>query len=485
MSNVSQTYAPNMIGDAFGGGASRMNIEVPVRIQLGTAVSALSISTGSSPISASGVVPIQILVNGQAVDLSAVEDLRTEFYMYPAEGSIPSTVAADVLLDSGLSAADVSEGADLPVQDPSVTSGYDVASEEAYIRSEIEPYGYDFSYEFLSSSHVHVTPTAGSPEGIANLDYVVTLLGPDIILPNPSAGGTVGRVKIAENTSPLPRDRFIFDYSLFYNVPLYVDFPVNRFTPGFEKTFFNGTTSIEMRFPMAITLPQSVDLQSDLSYTALYEFGNVSVTPKLLVLQQQTWAFSIGMSIFLPTASDLKVTWYDGTRIIDVENQSVNLAPFLGFLWVPNGRFYLQSFLQYSIDTNGCPVSVNLFTTDEVFLGRIYDGTHQYLDIAGGFWVFENPDATAPIRRIAWQNEVHWNYSLQPPKMARASDITIGRPDARMNQWNLTTGLVAELRNNWSVALALALPLNSSFREYDGELRLAVNKFFGSGSSAL
>ncbi len=64
-------------------------------------------------------------------------------------------------------------------------------------------------------------------------------------------------MKLSENTSPIPRDRVFVNYSYFDNVPLQqggVD--VNRFVPGFEKTFFNGITSVEVRAPMASTLDQ-------------------------------------------------------------------------------------------------------------------------------------------------------------------------------------------------------------------------------------
>ena len=79
-----------------------------------------------------------------------------------------------------------------------------------------------------------------------------------IVIPS-SAGSVVGRMKIAENVSPLPRDRVFFNYSLFGNVPLSQGGGnVNRFSPGFEKTFFNRMTSVELRAPFAATLNSDV-----------------------------------------------------------------------------------------------------------------------------------------------------------------------------------------------------------------------------------
>src|SRR5262249_19027286 len=76
-----------------------------------------------------------------------------------------------------------------------------------------------------------------------------------VSVPNPSGGGTDGRIQIGEVINPLPRGRFVFDYDLFSGVPLGVGSrDVNRFVFGFEKTFFDGQASVEVRVPFAATL---------------------------------------------------------------------------------------------------------------------------------------------------------------------------------------------------------------------------------------
>lgn len=54
-------------------------------------------------------------------------------------------------------------------------------------------------------------------------------------------GAQIGRLKLTENTSPIPQDRVFVNYSYFDDTPL---FPggvnVNRVAPGFEKTFLDG-----------------------------------------------------------------------------------------------------------------------------------------------------------------------------------------------------------------------------------------------------
>ena len=71
----------------------------------------------------------------------------------------------------------------------------------------------------------------------------------------PSDGGVVGRVKVADDQSPLPRDRFIFNYDHFDDVRLTAGgISVNRYVVGFEKTCLDGGASVEVRVPFADTL---------------------------------------------------------------------------------------------------------------------------------------------------------------------------------------------------------------------------------------
>ena len=121
---------------------------------------------------------------------------------------------------------------------------------------------------------------------------------------NPGAGSVVGRLKMADNGSPMPQDRLIFDYSYFGNVPLFrvpmlpgmfrsgVD--VHRFTLGIEKTFLDGLTSLEVKAPMAATLESTTVILAPPNRSD-GEFGNLAVTFKGLLLRRATCALSAGM----------------------------------------------------------------------------------------------------------------------------------------------------------------------------------------------
>src|SRR5207245_4582509 len=96
-------------------------------------------------------------------------------------------------------------------------------------------------------------------------------------IPSPTAGGVVGRVKTSEDNSPLPRDRVFFTYDYFERVPTAANNDVRRYTPGFEKTFFDRNASIEFRFPFASTLSSDIDLGRVTSPTRT-QFGNLDIT---------------------------------------------------------------------------------------------------------------------------------------------------------------------------------------------------------------
>ncbi len=144
-------------------------------------------------------------------------------------------------------------------------------------------------------------------------------------IPNPANGGVVGRNKIAENTSALPQDRLLFNYSFFDNVPIFPGgVSINRFTPGFEKTFLNGMTSIEMKLPMAVTLDSTIvtDGGTDLSHG---ELGNLMITPKVLLTQTDNFAAALGMSVSVPTANDVVLAQSDGTELLRIEKEDAAL----------------------------------------------------------------------------------------------------------------------------------------------------------------
>ena len=69
-------------------------------------------------------------------------------------------------------------------------------------------------------------PAAGALAGGLNFDndgVYTTAFDVNYSIDVPTPGGAIGRLKIAENTGPIPRDRILFSYSFFDDVPLTMD----------------------------------------------------------------------------------------------------------------------------------------------------------------------------------------------------------------------------------------------------------------------
>jgi hypothetical protein len=296
---------------------------------------------------------------------------------------------------------------------------------------------------------------------------------------SPASGGVVGRMKIAENTSALPQDRLLFNYSYFDNVPLYPGgVNVHRFMPGFEKTFLDGMTSLEVKVPMAVSLDSTIvaDGGTDLSHG---EFGNLMITPKVLLMQTDNFAAALGMSVSVPTADDVRLVLSDGTELLRIDNQSVFLAPFVGALWT-DGRWFVQAFLQYDVDVNGSPVSSNLFQERLQELGRLRGTTFQYLDIGVGYWMYRSACPCDFVRGVALTGEIHWNQSLESGDTIQSLEVAVGEFNRNIEIWDLTMGMHVDLCDRTTLTVGYSLPIgNGADQQFDGELRVMLNHFFG------
>ena len=131
-----------------------------------------------------------------------------------------------------------------------------------------------------------------------------------------TAGGD-RRFKYAENTSPFPTDRVFFNYH-FFEDPMRdmsgAPRDLNRFTFGVEKAFCEQLFSVEFRVPFAATLDSEQSF-GDPNQMAT-EFGNISLTPKVLLCRNDRTAVATGLGIVFPTGNDSVVTDGESTVIV-------------------------------------------------------------------------------------------------------------------------------------------------------------------------
>lgn len=303
----------------------------------------------------------------------------------------------------------------------------------------------------------------------------------EFFAPDPAAGGVVvGRQKLSENTSPIPRDRVFLNYSYFDNTPLAPGgVNVNRITPGFEITLFNDNASIEARFPMASTLSSDIQVTGSTFSGTDYshgEFGNITLFYKHVLWEGRTALISAGVGTALPTADDLTFSTF-GTPALVVQNESVHLLPFIGGAYVPNQRLFAQWIVQVDTDLNGQPVQFD--GVQGPTQGRLQDRTYLFASGSVGYWMFYNPNATSGLTGLAPMAELHLNQSLTRGDSVSSGIDTIGAPQ-HFTLFNAVLGGTAQFGQNVTLHGGYAFPIGGGRdAQFDGEFRLMLNWFFG------
>lgn len=294
-------------------------------------------------------------------------------------------------------------------------------------------------------------------------------------VPSPSAGvGPVGRLKVSDGNSPLPRDRAYFRYDWLNGAELAPGgIDLDRFTPGIERTFAGGMLSAELRIPFAATLDSNIVTGPGGFGGHNVEFGNLALFGKMLLYATDELALSGGVGITLPTADDVNVRFVDGTPLVHVANQSVHLKPFFAGLYTPNDRFFTQAFLEVDTDLNGNATFANS-GTGLSRVGRLNDASYLYADLGIGYWL-QQRSSTNWIG-IAPTVELHYNTSLQAADSITAGGLQIGSFGTNVEALNLTVGATLELGHCTNLSLGYITPLGGGAdQQFDGGFRLMLD----------
>lgn len=485
-----QAAAPPVIGDRFGGGQSCLTI--PVMVGPGTPFNR-TVQAGSSS------VPFQFPANGSGNEPLTITS-PNEPPAFPSRTF--TTVGSQREVDQAFR-----EGNNIPLQNqPEFNQDAQNALNAGHPAGTVLPTGQTAAGGGTATPQgtEAVLDTSNSPpqNGRAldsddlffirgNFLFVPNVVfGPDqphtiCIDPASSGAAVLGTPKLAENCSPLPRDRVFFNYSMFDDTPLLASGQdVHRFSPGFEKTFADELFSVEMRFPFAATINPDLVLADD-GITAADDviFGNISTIFKALLYQTEVYAFSAGIQVTAPTAPSLNVSLIDGTRIISIDNEAVHLMPFVGALYTPNERFFTQAFLQFDADANGNPVAVNPRMQGLTEIGRLHDATFLYADLNVGYWAYRSEETQ--LTGFAPTIELHYNTSLETSEFLASEGFVIGGNLQQISNLNLTLGCYFEFAQDNSFVLGYTVPIgNRVDQQFDGELRAFFTHRFGTSSRA-
>ncbi len=340
----------------------------------------------------------------------------------------------------------------------------------------------------------------GAAVGAASRSAIGTPLG-DPQGANLSVAGGDRLQKFIENQSPLPRDRVFFNYHYFANALTSTTqasttkaTSLNRYTLGVEKTFYNGMASVEVRVPFmgGLASEQFAD-RIDNSGT---EFGNIGLTVKgLLWTDNCSQSLSAGLGVTLPTADDSTFTIsaaQTGTAApfsLTLENESVHLQPFIGYVITPTENAFLQFLFQLDFDVNGYDVTstgITLSGPTSSFSGlsnvntsSIEDPTLLFASVSGGYWIYrDNSCCPTLIRGIAPIVELHYTTTVDLEQ--DTTDLVEFR-DGRIDLLNLSAGVHVDLGDGSSLRCFAGLPLrgdNFTDTRFGGTNQFESDQFF-------
>jgi hypothetical protein len=307
-------------------------------------------------------------------------------------------------------------------------------------------------------------------------DYTVA-----VSVATPAAGtGGVGRAKITEGASPLPRDRVFFDYGYFGSVPVgNATNGLSRFTPGFEKSFFSGLASVEMRFPFASNVNADlISTGSGLATSGSTEFGNIALYGKLLMLRHDWWAISAGFGVIMPTADGSSLNLSDGTPLLAIDNQATYLQPFLGFLAAPSDRLFAQGFVQCDLAASGNSVALNTTGTGLTHVGKLTDANHVFVDLGLGYWLYRDDSECASILTgIIPMLELHYTGAISDSDIVTAGPFQVGNLGDDLSMLNFVAGTTFQFARGGNLSVAYTGSLtDSGNRHFDGGLRVLYSR---------
>ncbi|GHT26440.1 hypothetical protein FACS18942_03900 [Planctomycetales bacterium] len=436
----------------------------------GSTITATGFTTHLSPMSGGFAVPITIPGNFydntyNNVSFSSLPaGLRDDIAAYIGSVAAGSGGSYPATISSGLVEYAKSNGID-PSQ---LTANLN----ESYVSFAVPAGNYPLTPDFLG--------------GQIQYDYLA-----EYIVPLTPGGGGIfglGRQKITENMTPLPTDRLIFDYSYFHNVPIvYRKMAVNRFTPGFEKTFFNKRFSVEMRLPLATTIDNTIYSDNNNSLNVM-RIGDMTTTVKWLVFQRKKIAMTFGLSFSLPLAEDMNlVDTASGRNAVSWKNETVHLMPYVGILYMPKKRTFFQAYFQVDAAVHGDSTYVGDYvdtSSDKmIYAGKTFDRTYAYTSTALGYWLYQQNDSSGNLRNgMNVIGELHWTQSLDKAKGVTSTqgnyNFDIGRADGSYHVLDMTLGTRLVFNKKTNVGLGYSVPLSSSnSRQFDGEFRLTYNRY--------
>jgi hypothetical protein len=485
---AARSYAPNMFGDVLGARSVRLRLNTPFSISNATVGGLTQTQTGvgrsvnlnGATINfgggTSGIPPESFTINSNS-NLTFVQPTS-------ADGLTADTTFTRSALQTLLSNGELTPAQIASFNQLTAEQREQLLRNRGQINQTITQRTQGLAIRTLTVSPI----TAGSL-ATGTLDASGELVGEQNI-PLPGGSTFVGRVKISEDTSPIPRDRLLFAYDHFDSVPLIPGgLTVNRFQFGIEKTFLDGRWSAEFRLPFSGTLASTNVQGFEVAHT---ELGNVRFALKRIFSQNDVLTTTSGLSVTLPTADDqVLLSSTTGRELYRFKNEQVTVEPFVAALFTPNSRLFSQTWASVNFDVSGGELSYDR----QAFEGqggvervRIWDLPYLSVDYQIGYWLIQQDYGT--LRGLAPFVELHWNYAIAQQELIREVNkrlpnrgLSVG--SVADHELNLIAGALMQVGDNLNLSIGASAPLlNRPNRTFDAQVGVRANYLFGQTARA-
>ena len=207
-------------------------------------------------------------------------------------------------------------------------------------------------------------------------------------------------------------------------------------------------------------------------------------------------ALSGGLGVICPTADGVGVSFANGGQLVQIDNQSYHLQPFLGGYYRPSDRLFMQGFAQADVDANGNSVALNSTGLGLQNAGRLYDSSFLFLDWSLGYWLLKG--ANAPVLPVssfhengqitqqyhplslAPTMELHYARSLGKTDSITAGPLQVGNFTDTVETLTMVLGTNLVIGQNTNLGLGYATSLAGGNNEpFQGAFRLTFNRYFG------
>ncbi|MCA9268561.1 MAG: hypothetical protein KDA41_08830 [Planctomycetales bacterium] len=233
---------------------------------------------------------------------------------------------------------------------------------------------------------------------------------------------------------------------------------------GFEKLLIRDIYAIGVQLPFHCQLASALNTLADPTATD-FEFGNMTVYSKHVLLRKNITTVTAGFALGLPTGDEFSLI-AGGPTNVHIENDAWTLTPYMTALFYdPDSPVYFQVFGQFDLPLDDNEVYIN-----GQQVGNMQDLTLFRLDGSVGIWLSRDMagNGTAAIF------ELHYTACVDGDENLTSGPVAITYSDNA--QLNGTIGL-GVLYDNWTLTPAVALPLLAApNRTYDWEAQLLLER---------